>query len=102
MLIKHFLAAAISAAFIVITNGCDAVAIQGSQGTQPAPIQPAQISPEHLQQLIAPIALYPDELVAQVLAASTYPTEIVEAERWMQAHTDLKGEALAKAADTQP
>jgi hypothetical protein len=68
MLIKHFLAAVISAALIVITSGCDAVAIQESQGTQPAPIQPAQISPEHLQQLVAPIALYPDELVAQIRA----------------------------------
>jgi hypothetical protein len=61
-----------------------------------------QQSPQELNQLVAPIALYPDELVAQVLAAATYPTEVVEAERWMQAHPELKGDALAKAADTQP
>jgi hypothetical protein len=61
-----------------------------------------QRSPQELDQLVAPIALYPDELVAQALAAATYPAEVVEAERWMQAHTDLKGDALAKAADTQP
>jgi hypothetical protein len=101
MLIKHFLAAAILAALIVITSGCDAVAIQGSQGTQPAPIQPAQISPEHMQQLVAPIALYPDELVAQVLAASTYPTEIVEANRWLQQNSSLKGAQLASEVDKQ-
>jgi hypothetical protein len=58
-------------------------------------------SPQELQQLVAPIALYPDALVAQVLAASTYPTEIVEADRWVQAHSQLKGEELAKEVDKQ-
>jgi hypothetical protein len=58
-------------------------------------------SPEELDQLVAPIALYPDALVAQILAAATYPTEVVEAERWMQQHADLKGDALAKAIDPQ-
>jgi hypothetical protein len=61
-----------------------------------------QQSPQELQQLVAPIALYPDALVAQVLAASTYPTEIVEADRWMQSHSDLKGEKLAEEVDKQP
>jgi hypothetical protein len=50
---------------------------------------------------VAPIALYPDALVAQILAASTYPTQIVEADRWMQRHPDLKGEQLAKEVDKQ-
>src|SRR5713226_2652956 len=62
----------------------------------------AQQSPQELQQLVAPIALYPDALVAQVLAASTYPTEIVEADRWMQSHSSVKGEELAKEVDKQP
>src|SRR5262245_47270611 len=53
-------------------------------------------SPKELQQLVAPIALYPDGLVAQVLAGSTYPTQIVEAERWMQANKNLQGQDLAK------
>jgi hypothetical protein len=61
-----------------------------------------QQSPQELQQLVAPIALYPDALVAQILAASTYPTQIVEADRWMQSHSDLKGEKLAKEVDKQP
>ena len=58
-------------------------------------------TPQELEQLVAPIALYPDALVAQVLAASTYPTQIVEAERWMQSHSNLKGEELAKEVDKQ-
>jgi hypothetical protein len=55
-----------------------------------------------LRQLVAPIALYPDALVAQVLAASTYPTEIVEADRWMQSNSGLTGPALAQQVDKQP
>jgi hypothetical protein len=62
---------------------------------------PAQTS-EQVQQLVAPIALYPDPLVAQILAASTYPTQVVEAWRWMQQHPALKGQQLAEAVDPQP
>ncbi len=62
----------------------------------------AQQTPEELQRLVAPIALYPDSLVAQILAASTFPEEVVEADRWVQANPDLKGEALGKAVDQQP
>jgi hypothetical protein len=60
-----------------------------------------QQTPEELQQLVAPIALYPDALVSQILAASTYPTEIVEADRWVQDHPNLKGKDLANAVDQQ-
>jgi len=70
------------------------------QGGQAAPY--AQQTPEQLQRLVAPIALYPDSLVAQILAASTFPEEVVEADRWVQAHPDLKGEALGQAVDPQP
>ena len=62
----------------------------------------AQQTPEQLQRLVAPIALYPDSLVAQILAASTFPEQVVEADRWVQAHPDLKGEALGQAVDQQP
>ncbi len=62
----------------------------------------AQQTPEQLQRLVAPIALYPDSLVAQILAASTFPEEVVEADRWVQAHPDLKGDALGQAVDQQP
>src|SRR5208283_582933 len=73
-----------------------------------APAQAAQApryaeqTPEQLQQLVAPIALYPDSLVAQILAAATFPEQVVEADRWLQAHPDLKGDALGKAVDPQP
>jgi Protein of unknown function (DUF3300) len=56
---------------------------------------------EELHQLVAPIALYPDSLVGQILAASSYPTQIVEAQRWMQANSGLSAAQLAKAADSQ-
>ncbi len=69
------------------------------QGGQAPPY--AQQTPEQLQRLVAPIALYPDSLVAQVLAASTFPEQIVEADRWVQAHPDLKGEALGQAVDKE-
>jgi uncharacterized protein DUF3300 len=74
---------------------------QGSQPTTPAPVQLAQQTPEQLQQLVAPIALYPDALVAQILAASTYPAQVVEADRWMQQHSNLKGDALGQQVDQQ-
>src|SRR6202521_5537841 len=71
------------------------------QSDEQSPASPVKPSPKELQQLVAPIALYPDALVAQILAASTYPTQIVEADRWMQRHSDLKGEQLAKEVDKQ-
>jgi uncharacterized membrane protein YgcG len=64
--------------------------------------QATQPPSEEIDQLVAPIALYPDPLVAQVLAAATYPVEMVEAWRWKQAHSALQGQALADALDSQP
>jgi hypothetical protein len=78
----------------------DAYGSIGQSNDQP-PASPGKQSPQELRQLVAPIALYPDALVAQVLAASTYPTQIVEADRWMQSHSNLKGEELAKKVDKQ-
>src|ERR1700680_4910849 len=71
-----------------------------SQSTN-SPTAAPELSAQELQQLVAPIALYPDALVAQILAAATYPTQIVEADRWMQRHSNLKGEELAKEVDKQ-
>jgi hypothetical protein len=59
------------------------------------------ISPDELASLVAPIALYPDALVAQILMASTYPLEIVEASRWVKANPDLKSSALEDAMEKQ-
>jgi hypothetical protein len=56
---------------------------------------------EEIEQLVAPIALYPDSLLAQILMASTYPLEIVEAARWAKEHPDLKGKALEDALQKQ-
>ena len=86
----------------------DAQAPPPEQATEQAPPSNGQAppyteqTPEQLQQLVAPIALYPDSLVAQILAASTFPEQVVEADRWVQDHPDLKGDALAKAVDQQP
>ncbi|HYA27210.1 MAG TPA: DUF3300 domain-containing protein, partial [Acidobacteriota bacterium] len=52
---------------------------------------------EELDQFLAPIALYPDALVSQILMASTYPLEVVQAERWAKQNTSLKGDALTAA-----
>ena len=54
-------------------------------------------TPEQLDQMLAPIALYPDALLAQVLMAATYPLEVVEAARWSQANPNLKGDAAVAA-----
>ncbi len=75
---------------------------RSGQSTEQPPAPPVLHSPQELQQLVAPIALYPDALVAQILAAATYPTEIVEADRWMPGNSKLKGEELAKEVDKQP
>lgn len=68
-------------------------------GANHAFAQPATLKSEELDQLVAPIALYPDTLLSQVLIASTYPLEIVEAERGVSSNKSLKGDALKKAVD---
>lgn len=57
--------------------------------------------PEELEQILAPIALHPDTLVSQILMASTYPLEVVQAERWAKQNASLKGDALTKALEAQ-
>ena len=74
---------------------------QTAPATAPsAPSQP-MLKAEALDQLLAPIALYPDPLLAQVLIAATYPLEIVQADRWAKANAKLKGEALTTALAKQ-
>jgi uncharacterized membrane protein YgcG len=75
--------------------------LAAQQAAPPAPPYNQQ-TPQQLQQLVAPIALYPDSLVAQILAASTFPEQVVQADRWVQAHPDLQGDALGQAVDQQP
>jgi uncharacterized protein DUF3300 len=61
----------------------------------------AAFKPEELEQILAPIALHPDSLVSQILMASTYPLEVVQAERWAKQNASLKGDALTKALEAQ-
>jgi len=63
---------------------------------------PAPIPPDQLDSLVAPIALYPDPLLAQTLAASTYPLELLQLSQWMAKNPGLKDKALADAAAKQP
>jgi hypothetical protein len=77
-------------------------ATQSSTPTQAVPPpQPDQtlLKPEQLEALVAPIALYPDALLANMLAAATYPLEVVEADRWIKENKNLKGDALRTEVD---
>jgi len=81
--------------------------LMAQQAQTQAPPQAEEQKPklktaDQLDSLVAPIALYPDPLLAQVLAATTYPLEIVQAQRWLKSNTTLKGEELTKAAAKQP
>jgi hypothetical protein len=64
--------------------------------------QASTIPPDQLDSLVAPIALYPDPLLAQVLAASTYPLEIIQLQQWLESNKNLKDKALADAVAKQP
>jgi hypothetical protein len=64
--------------------------------------QQQTLAPDQLDSLVAPIALYPDPILSQVLVASTYPLEIVEADRWLKQNSGLKAQDLTKAAAKQP
>jgi uncharacterized protein DUF3300 len=67
----------------------------------PAEAKSAVFKKEEIEQLVAPIALYPDSLVAQILMATTYPLEVVVAARWSKANPDVKGKALEDAMQKQ-
>ena len=77
--------------------------VAAGQATDGKPPEPEQtlLKPEQLDALVAPIALYPDELLANVLAASTYPLEAVQADRWVKDNKNLKGDALKAAVEKQ-
>jgi hypothetical protein len=82
------------------TDKPPAPGIQAQPASQPTPSADL-LKPEQLEALVAPIALYPDELLANVLAASTYPLEVVQADRWLKERKNLKGDALKKEVDKQ-
>jgi hypothetical protein len=92
-------------------DGCSKKPEQAqSQAGQPQTVQQQQApattyatpTPDQLYQLVAPIALFPDNLVAQVLAASTFPDQISAAYQWLQQNAALKGQQLMEAINQQP
>ncbi|WP_146907572.1 DUF3300 domain-containing protein [Arenimonas daejeonensis] len=101
---------ALSAALLVASNASSAgafskagtMAAQAAASPAPAaaPAREVLFGPEELAQVVAPIALYPDPLLAQVLMGATYPGDVADAAKWSKAHPDEKGEtAVTKVAD---
>jgi len=95
--LKQFLALLVTWGMVVATAPLEATSLY-----LPQEAPPANLSSSQIDALVAPIALYPDALVAQVLAASTFPNEVVEADQWLKDHQNLQGTALAEAVNGQP
>jgi len=88
---------------LIATSPLDALA-QEPTATAAQPAANEAFNSEQLDALLASVALYPDELLTQLLMASTFPLEVVAAARWLEdpAHKSLSGDALAKALETEP
>jgi len=104
MLLKSFSAAKVAlAAFFIpallIMPGINATLFAQDQPQLPPPGQ--TLTPDQLDDLVAPVALYPDPLLSQLLVASTYPLEVVQAYQWQQRNPGLSGPALTQAAQDQ-
>ncbi len=93
---------AFAAAGFSVAQTTPAPAASPPPGAAPAQAGAKTFSQEQLDQLLAPVALYPDGLLAQVLMAATYPIEVVTAERWVKANAGLKDQALQDALEKQP
>jgi len=87
-------------ALLIAQNPCIYAQEAQSGGATQGQAQ-ANLTADQLDSLVAPIALYPDPIVSQVLVASTYPLEVVEAGRWLSKNPNLKGQALADAVRQQ-
>ena len=99
---KDLLCNALSILLIVVAP-LEAGSQQPSREGQPEYAgQGAPLSANDLQQLVAPIALYPDALVAQVLGAATFPDQVAYANDWLQQNKNLTGDSLMQAVDKQP
>lgn len=95
----HRMARYLASFLAAISLGIGAAGASGQAQSAP----PADLfSAEQLRQLVAPIALYPDALIAQILMASTYPLDLVQADRWLEDQQGVEGEALQKAVDQEP
>jgi uncharacterized membrane protein YgcG len=98
--LQHGIALFLSWCLLLVSVG-DGFGYEADPSSSQPLAQATQQNPEQLRQLVAPIALYPDSLIAQILPAATYPEQVVDAERWMEQHKDLTGDNLAKAVDKQ-
>jgi hypothetical protein len=99
---KLWIRQGISVVCALLLAGTGAVALaQGPVAPPQGPPRAQALPPQQLDDLVAPIALYPDPLLGQVLAASTYPVELVEAQQWLQANSNLQGAQLTDAARQQ-
>ncbi|MDD2744804.1 MAG: DUF3300 domain-containing protein, partial [Rhodocyclaceae bacterium] len=100
---KSFRPGSLLAAMLLALSPALAQQDQTASPTASAAVAPAQktFSQEELDQLMAPIALYPDALLAQILMASTYPLEVVQAARWVKANPKVTGKALEGAMVNQ-
>jgi hypothetical protein len=79
-----------------------APAAQPADTSPPPASDKPDFKPEELEQMLASIALYPDSLLSQMFMASTYPVEVVEADKWVKANPKLTGDELAKKLEEQP
>jgi len=84
------------------TPAASASQAKPDSGKQAKPDSGKKATPEQLQMLVAPVALYPDDLLMQTLVASTYPLEIVQLQQWMAKNPNLKDKALADSVAKQP
>src|SRR6188472_1312322 len=87
---------------LLLLSGRAAWAQDSARVTTAAADSGKKLSAEQLQSLVAPIALYPDDLLAQTLAASTYPLELVKLHQWLEKYPTLKDKALADSVAKQP
>jgi hypothetical protein len=92
---------AVLGALLLTPGETPSYAQQAEQQAAPAEQPPPKIPNDQLDSLVAPIALYPDPLLSQVLVASTYPLEIVQLQQWLQKNSSLKGDELTKAVQQQ-
>ena len=95
--LKQLLATVLSVLLVFAATPLEVGAQQAGYSGQGAPL-----SAEDLQQLVAPIALYPDSLVAQILGAASFPDQVAAAASWLQQNTSLTGSPLMYAVDAQP
>ncbi|MGO9563662.1 MAG: DUF3300 domain-containing protein [Candidatus Korobacteraceae bacterium] len=91
-IIRQFVATLLTCILVAATSP--------AAGAQEA--QQANLSSSEIDSIVSPIALYPDQLVAQILAAATYPDQVTAASNWLNTNQGLQGDALMQAADKQP